>query len=78
MKNKVIGLLFFEEPTVTRDTFLVMMKNTAQHHVPVGKVFQSDGSPPHFSHHVHAFLDREFPYSLDACHATNGAHIEIY
>jgi len=32
-----------------------------QCHVPVGTVFQLHGAPPHFSCHVHAFLDREFP-----------------
>jgi hypothetical protein len=25
-------------------------------------VIQLDGAPPHFSHCVHAFLDRKFPY----------------
>jgi hypothetical protein len=28
---------------------------------PAGIVFQLDGAPPHFSRHVCAFLDREFP-----------------
>jgi hypothetical protein len=46
---------------VTGDTFLVMIEKNALHHVPVGKIFQLHGAPPHFSRHVHAFLDRGFP-----------------
>jgi hypothetical protein len=65
MKNKVIGSLFFEEPTVTGNTFLAMMKNIPLCHVPVGTVFLLDGALPHFSHHVHAFINREFPELLD-------------
>jgi hypothetical protein len=61
MENEVIGPFFFEEPTMSSDTFLAMMENTGLHHAPMGTVFQSDGAPPHFSHHVHSFLDREFP-----------------
>jgi hypothetical protein len=38
MKNKDIGIFFFEKPMVTGDTFLAMMENTALHHVPVGKI----------------------------------------
>jgi hypothetical protein len=38
-----------------------MMEDTALHHVPVGIVFQLDGTPPHISHCVLAILDREFP-----------------
>jgi hypothetical protein len=37
-ENKVIGPFFLEEPTVTDDTFLVMMENIALRHVPVGTV----------------------------------------
>jgi len=36
------------------------MQNTALHHVPMGTVFQLHGAH-HFSHSVHAFLDREIP-----------------
>jgi hypothetical protein len=61
MKNNVIGPFFFEEHAVTGDTSLVMMENTALLNVPVGTVFQSDDASSHFSHCVHAFLDREFP-----------------
>jgi hypothetical protein len=46
---------------MTGDTFLTTIENTALYHVPVGTVFQLDGAPPHFSHHVHAFLEGEFP-----------------
>jgi hypothetical protein len=41
-----------------------MTENAALHHVPVGTVFQLDDTPPHFSHHVHAFWDREFHHHL--------------
>jgi hypothetical protein len=60
-KNKCIGSFCSKEPTVTGDTFLAVMENTALRHVPVGTVLQSDGAPCHFSRHVRAFLDREFP-----------------
>jgi hypothetical protein len=52
------SFLFFEEPMVTGDIFLAVMENTALHHV-LGTVFQLDLAPPHFSHCVHVFLDRE-------------------
>jgi hypothetical protein len=60
-ENKVISPFIFEEPTVTGDTFLAMMENTALRHVPVRTAFQLDGAPPHFSYCVHAFLVKEFP-----------------
>jgi len=60
MKNKVFSPFFFEEPTVTGDTFLAMMENTALCHVHVGTVFQLDGVPFHFSCYVHDSKDREF------------------
>jgi len=44
-KNKCICPFFPKEPTVTGDTFLAMMENTALRHVPVGTVFQSDVHP---------------------------------
>jgi len=44
-----------------RDTFLAVVEKAALRHVPVGRVFQSDGAPPHFFHRVCAFLDRNFP-----------------
>jgi hypothetical protein len=53
--------VLFEEPMVTGETFLAMMKDTALHHIPTGTVFQLDAEPPHFSRHVCVFLDREFP-----------------
>jgi hypothetical protein len=71
MKNKIIDPFFFEEPMVTGDNFLAMMENTASCHVPVGTVIQLDGAPPHLSHHVCAFLDREFP----DCWIRRGGHI---
>jgi hypothetical protein len=36
-------------------------ENNALCQAPVGKVFQCDGAPPHFSKQAHAFLEREFP-----------------
>jgi hypothetical protein len=60
LKTKVTSPFFIEEPTMTGLTFLAMIENTALHCVSVGTVFQLDGAPPHFSHHVHAFLDRDF------------------
>jgi hypothetical protein len=64
MKNKVISPSCFEEPTVTGDTFLAVMDNTALCHVPAGTVSQSDSAPTHFSRRVSAFVDREFPDHL--------------
>jgi len=58
LKNKLSVLS--EGPTVTGDTSLAMMENTALRHVPVGTVFQLDGAPPHFCHRFVAFLDRSF------------------
>jgi hypothetical protein len=55
------SFLFFEEPTVTCDTFLDMMENTTFYHVPMRTVFQLDGTPPHIFQWFHAFLDKEFP-----------------
>jgi len=39
IKNKVISPLFFEEPTVTGDTSLAVMENTALCYVPVEQFF---------------------------------------
>jgi hypothetical protein len=61
--ERVIGPFLFEEPTVTGDTFPAIMMNISLRHVPIGTVFQSGGAPPHFSRHVRAFLDKEFPDS---------------
>jgi hypothetical protein len=55
MKNEPISSFFGENPVVTNDTFLAMGC------LSVGTVFHLDGAPNHFSHHVHAFLDRELP-----------------
>jgi hypothetical protein len=49
----------FEE-TVTGDTFLVMMENTALRHIHVGTYFQLYGAPPVFPLCVCAFLNKEF------------------
>jgi hypothetical protein len=57
--EKVNSIFFFEEPVVTGDTSDYDRKHCLDH-VPVGTVFQLDGAPPHFSHCVCAFLDREF------------------
>jgi hypothetical protein len=53
-----------EGPRVTGDNFLAMMEKAALLHVPAGKVVQSESAPPHFSHRVRVFLDREFPDRL--------------
>jgi hypothetical protein len=73
-KNKFIGPSFSEEPTVTGDSFLAVMDNTALCHVHVRTVFQLHGAPTHFSHHVHAFLDREFPDHWVGWVGGGGAH----
>jgi len=57
MKNKVIVPFCFEKLKVTGDTFLAMMRE----HCYVRTVFQLGDAPPHFSHHVCAILDLEFP-----------------
>jgi len=44
-------------------------------HFPVGTIFQLYGSLPHFSHHVHAFLDREV---LDNCIEGRGTLLSRY
>jgi hypothetical protein len=59
----------FEEPTVTGDTFLAMMENTALCYVPVGTYFELHGAPPHFSRRVRVFVDRKFP---DRCIGRGG------
>jgi hypothetical protein len=60
-ENKVIGpFFFFEEPTVTGDTFPTVMESTAVHHVPKETVFQSDGTPPHLSCYVMPFWTGSF------------------
>jgi len=62
MKGKVISPLFLEELImVTCNTFLAKIENNVLHHIPVGRVFPLDGTPPHFSCHVHAFLDKQVP-----------------
>jgi hypothetical protein len=48
--EKVTGPFFFEEPTMTADTFLGTLENA--------ELSQPDASPRHFSRHVRAFLDR--------------------
>jgi hypothetical protein len=60
IKDIVTGL-FKKKTIVPGDIMLPMMENTALCHVFVRTVFQLDGAPPHFSHCVCAFLDREFP-----------------
>jgi hypothetical protein len=60
MKTK-LSVLSVLKNLVTGDTFLGTMGDTALCHVPVGTVFQLDGVPPHFSHCIYAFLEREFP-----------------
>jgi len=72
VETKVIGPFVFEETTVTGDTCLAVMENTALCHVPVGTVFQSDDAQLHFFSRVPAFLDRKFPdqevtHSLPPC-----------
>jgi CRISPR/Cas system-associated exonuclease Cas4 (RecB family) len=56
MKNKVNRSFFFEETTVTSDTFLAMMGDTPLLTVPVGTVFKLDGTLLHFSNHIRAFF----------------------
>jgi hypothetical protein len=42
----------------------------------VGTFCQLDGAPPHFSHHVYAFLDGEFPdcWMYDMMYNVNHLH----
>jgi hypothetical protein len=47
--------------TVAGETFLATMEGTALRHIPARTVFQLDDALYHFSHRVHAFMDREFP-----------------
>lgn len=58
--NNIISPFFFKEPTVTGETLLAMM-DTVLFHIPVRAVLQLHGVPPHCSHHVCVFTDREFP-----------------
>jgi hypothetical protein len=62
MKYKVIGPFLLEEPTVTGDTFLVMMGNVTLRYVPAGKVSQLHGTLLHLSRRVRAFLNRKLPH----------------
>jgi hypothetical protein len=52
--------------TVASDTLVMMLNWTMLCIMSLceGTVFQLDGAPHHFCH-VYAFLDREFPWSLD-------------
>jgi hypothetical protein len=57
IENKVIGLLFFEEPTVTGKTFLVISSYDGEQCVVfVGSSPVTSGTTS-FSYHVHAFLN---------------------
>jgi hypothetical protein len=57
-----------EDDSIKANEQGTLMKNTALYHVPVGTVFQLNGAPPHLSHCVRAFLDRQFP----GCHIGRG------
>lgn len=61
MKTGVIGPFFFQERTVTGDTYLDMLRNYAVPQLPPETVFQQDGAPPHYANHVRSFLDGMFP-----------------
>jgi hypothetical protein len=56
-----MGPFLFEESTMTSDTFLIIIDNTALHHVFVGTIFKLRGASPPFSHRVSPFLVREIP-----------------
>jgi hypothetical protein len=60
MKNNIISLFFFKEPSVTGEIVLAIMEDTVLCYISAGTIFQLVSAPPHFSHHVCAFLDREF------------------
>jgi len=61
LKNEVTECFFLKEPMETDNSFLAMKENNALCHVLVGTIYQLDGEPSHFSQHICAFLDREFP-----------------
>ena len=62
--NKVIGLFFFEEKTITADIYLDTLTEYVtpqleefQPHI----LFWQDGAPPHWGLKVCEFLDKKFP-----------------
>ena len=65
LHDRVIGPFFFDEPTITSDSYLHMLETFAyqelqQLHNP-DIIFQQDGAPPHFGLQVRASLNQQFP-----------------
>lgn len=61
MHDKVIGLFFFADQTVTANNYLDMLELYAVPQFPEGVIFQHDSTPPHYTAIVHEFLDTTFP-----------------
>jgi len=61
VRNKITNPIVFEVFTVSGDTFLTVINTIALLHVPVGTIFQLDGTQLHFSRRVRIFLDRKLP-----------------
>jgi hypothetical protein len=59
MHDKLIGLFFFLEKTVTGRLYLDMLELYALAQLLPQTILQQDGMPPHFCHHVKNHLDRE-------------------
>ena len=65
-KNKLLGLYFFEDDTVNRENYLLMLEisfipEIRKLYKPRSIVFQQDGASRHFSIDVRRYLDNHFP-----------------
>ncbi|GBN56568.1 hypothetical protein AVEN_93055-1 [Araneus ventricosus] len=60
MHDKVIGLLFFAEPTVTSNIYPDMLLHAVPQ-FPEGVIFTQDGTPPYYGNIAREFLDTTFP-----------------
>ncbi|PNF20044.1 hypothetical protein B7P43_G05812 [Cryptotermes secundus] len=59
MHDKLTGLFFFSENTVTLRSYLDMLKLYARPQLPAQIILQEDGASPNFCHHIGNHLDRE-------------------
>lgn len=62
--RKVVGLYYFEKPTVNAENYRHLLKNyfhTMLRSLPLGPLFQKDGPVPHFSYHFRASFDETLP-----------------
>ena len=64
-KEKVYGPEFFDEPTVTGNSYLKLLKKKVMPKLKkdsVNFIFQQDGAPPHWKTEVRDYLDSTLPH----------------